>query len=97
MKFLNSALIIFWISFNTQATEYYYQVRKNDQLGIILLSLGYKKLWSREGAVNRFKKKSNVKKSDEILQGSTLISSWCHLTGPLKFNITQISCKSTQV
>ncbi len=30
-------------------------------------------------------------------QMGELSSSWCHLTGPLKFNITQISCKSTQV
>ncbi len=49
--------ILFGLSLNVCfGKDYSYEVAKNDQLGIILFSLGHRRLWSKDGMVNQFKK-----------------------------------------
>lgn len=57
MKYLSFLLIGLSLN-NCLANEYSYEVVENDQLGVILLSLGHKKLWSKNGKVNQFKTSS---------------------------------------
>ena len=71
MKF-KITIIIFCISHAVLAKDYFYQVEKNDQLGIILLSLGHKILWPKDGKVNQFKKSSSLKDPSKISQGDVL-------------------------
>jgi hypothetical protein len=54
------------------AKDYFYTVEQNDQLGTILLSLGHRKLWPKDGMVNQFKKSSSLKKPNNIYEGSIL-------------------------
>lgn len=54
------------------AEDYFYKVEKKDQLGVILLSLGHKKLWPKDGKVNQFKKSSSLKDPGLISVGDIL-------------------------
>ena len=68
-------LIIVSLFFYSQvvlAEDYYYKVEKKDQLGVILLSLGHKKLWPKDGKVNQFKKSSSLKNPGLISVGDIL-------------------------
>lgn len=71
MKFI---IILFTVSFSqiAHSAEYYYQVEQNDQLGVILLSLGHKKLWPKDGKVNQFKKSSSLPNPNKISVGDIL-------------------------
>lgn len=64
------ALFILSFSSVSMANSIYYQVESGDQLGRIFLSLGHKKLWSKDGKVNKFKKSSNVKFPNKLKVGS---------------------------
>lgn len=57
---------------NVFAKDYFYKVEENDQLGIILLSLGHKKLWPKDGQVNLFKRQFKLKLPNKIYKGNVL-------------------------
>lgn len=58
--------------FNSWAKDYFYKVEENDQLGVILLSLGHKRLWSKDSQVNLFKKKFHLKLPNKLYKGNIL-------------------------
>lgn len=49
-----------------------YKIESRDQLGSIFLSLGQKKVWSKDGKVNLFKKRENIKSVSRIYPGEEL-------------------------
>ena len=57
---------------NLNAKDFYYQVEGNDQLGVIFLSIGYRRLWTNDGQVNLFKRKLNKKFPKNLFEGSIL-------------------------
>lgn len=72
MKNIKILVTSAFLTFNAYAADYNYKVVENDQIGIIMLSLGHKKLWSEKGKVNQFKKASGLRIPKKIVPGLTL-------------------------
>lgn len=66
-------LIIAGLSLNVSwAEDYFYKVEENDQLGVIFLSLGHKKIWSKSGKINQFKRTSRLSVPRRFARGAFL-------------------------
>lgn len=65
-------LFLFTLSLPVCAKDYFYVVEKNDQLGVILLSLGHKKLWPQFGMINLFRQKKSVKWQRHLRPGDKI-------------------------
>lgn len=52
--------------------ELFYKVQNDDQIGIIMLSLGHKYLWTKKGKINQFKRSLTFKSLNKVPVGSLL-------------------------
>lgn len=71
MKKITAASLILCTSL-VSAKDFFYKVEQKDQLGIIFLSLGHRRLWQKDGKVNQFKKSSSLKTVDKVRIGDIL-------------------------
>ena len=72
--FMRIFVLFIILSFSSviNAKDLYYLVEENDQIGIILLSLGHPNLWAKNGKVNQFKRLHKIKYPQKMLEGMVL-------------------------
>jgi hypothetical protein len=66
---LLASAVLCW-SVGARARTYFYRVEENDQLGVIVYSLGHTSLWDQVGAVNFFKDTQRLAEPNQIYAGS---------------------------